>query len=64
VHANKDKIERFMSDLVQFEVCRNDLNLRTLLQINAKLEEEANRRKKYQSTSISLLRIAKKNAQV
>jgi hypothetical protein len=42
--ANRETLELFMADLVRFEVCRNDLNLRTLLQINEKLEEETTRR--------------------
>jgi len=62
--ANQEVIENFMGDLVKFEVCRNDLNLRTILQINQKLEEEAAKRLKFSSNSISLLRIAKRNAQV
>ena len=35
-----------MQDLVRYEVCINDLNLRTLLQINEKLED-AQRRQKF-----------------
>lgn len=34
LEANKATVEKFMADLSKFEVARNDLNLRTLLQIN------------------------------
>lgn len=61
--AGREVLEKFVQDLARYEVCINDLNLRTLLQINQKLEE-AQRRQKFQSSSVSLLRIAKKNALV
>ena len=44
---------------------RNDLHFRILLQVNEKLEEEEQRKRKYSGTnSVSLLRIAKQNAGV
>lgn len=33
-------MNKFVEDLSRFEVVKNDLSFRTLLQVNAKLEEE------------------------
>ena len=55
-------MNKFVEDLSRFEVVKNDLSFRTLLQVNAKLEEEQQRQGKYHATnSVSLLRIAKQN---
>ena len=54
-----------MEDLAKFEVVRNDLSFRILLQVNAKLEEDLERKGKYHATnSVSLLRQAKQNAKL
>lgn len=55
-------VSTFTQELVKFEVVRNDLSVRVLFQINEKLEEEQRRKSKYQTKSVSLLRIAKQNA--
>lgn len=55
-------LEKFINDLAKFEVVRNDFNFRTLLQVNEKIKEDNARKEKFQSNSISLLRLAKKNA--
>ena len=47
-----------MHELIKFEVVRNDLGFRILFQINEKLEEEQKRKSKYQTQSVSLLRVA------
>ena len=55
-------VNKFMQELVKFEVVRSDLGFRILFQINEKLEEDQRRRSRYQCNSVSLLRIAKQNA--
>ena len=56
-------MNKFMMELSRFEVVRNDLSFRVLLQINEKLEEEQVRKSKYEHTnSYSLLRAAKQSA--
>ena len=57
-------VNKFMQELAKFEVVRSDLGFRILFQINEKLEEDQRRKSRYQSNSVSLLRIAKRNAQV
>lgn len=60
--AGLELVNKFMQDLSKFEVVRNDLSFRKLLQVNQKLEEEQQRKGKYHATnSVSLLRIAKEN---
>lgn len=62
--AGLELVNKFMQDLSKFEVVRNDLSFRILLQVNQKLEEEQQRKGKYHATnSVSLLRIAKENGQ-
>ena len=62
--AGLELMNRFVQDLSRFEVVRNDLSFRILLQVNEKLEEEQKRQGKYHATnSVSLLRLAKRNAQ-
>ena len=62
--AGLELINKFIQDLSRFEVVRNDLSFRILLQINEKLEEEQKRQGKYHATnSVSLLRLAKRNTQ-
>ena len=56
-------MNKFMGEISKFEVVRNDLSFRILLQINEKLEEEQVRKSKYEHTnSYSLLKVAKLNA--
>ena len=53
-------MNKFVEDLSRFEVVKNDLSFRTLLQVNEKLEQDQQRQGKYHATnSVSLLRIAK-----
>ena len=53
-------MNNFVQELARFEVVRNDLSFRILLQVNEKLEEEEQRKGKYHATnSVSLLRLAK-----
>ena len=62
--AGLELVNKFVQDLSRFEVVRNDLSFRILLQINEKLEEDQKRKGKYQGTnSVSLLRVAKQNGQ-
>lgn len=62
--AGLELVNKFMQDMSKFEVVRNDLSFRILLQVNQKLEEEQQRKGKYHATnSVSLLKIARENGQ-
>ena len=62
--AGLELVNSFVQALARFEVVRNDLSFRILLQVNEKLEEDQKRKGKYHATnSVSLLRIAKQNRQ-
>ena len=55
-------VNKFMLELAKFEVVRSDLGFRILFEINEKLEDDQRRKSRYQSNSVSLLRIARHNA--